>query len=81
MRTIRPHRRRSRRACARADAVLFVTPEYNRSCPACSERARRRVAAQWTECVDGKPCAISSVSPGAAGAFGATHHLRQTLVD
>jgi chromate reductase len=29
---------------------------------------------------DGKPCAVVSVSPGALGAFGANHHLRQSLV-
>ncbi|HVZ32172.1 MAG TPA: NAD(P)H-dependent oxidoreductase, partial [Polyangiaceae bacterium] len=28
----------------------------------------------------GKPAAIMSVSPGALGAFGANHHLRQCLV-
>jgi chromate reductase len=29
---------------------------------------------------DGKPGAVVSVSPGAIGAFGANHHLRQPLV-
>ncbi|MEO8629905.1 MAG: NAD(P)H-dependent oxidoreductase, partial [Betaproteobacteria bacterium] len=29
---------------------------------------------------DRKPCAIVSVSGGALGAFGANHHLRQSLV-
>jgi chromate reductase len=29
---------------------------------------------------NGKPCAVVSVSPGATGAFGANHHLRQSLV-
>ena len=29
---------------------------------------------------DGKPAAVISVSPGAMGAFGANHHLRQSLV-
>jgi chromate reductase len=29
---------------------------------------------------DGKPGAVISVSPGALGAFGANHHLRQSLV-
>ncbi len=28
----------------------------------------------------GKPAAVVSVSPGALGAFGANHHLRQSLV-
>ena len=29
---------------------------------------------------EGKPCAIVSVAPGAIGAFGANHHLRQPMV-
>jgi chromate reductase len=29
---------------------------------------------------DGKPGAVISVSPGASGAFGANHHLRQCCV-
>ena len=29
---------------------------------------------------EGKPAAVISVSPGAIGAFGANHHLRQSLV-
>jgi len=66
---------------SRADAVLFVTPEYNRSMPGVFKNAldvgsRPNGQNAW----DGKPGAIASVSPGAAGAFGATHHLRQTLV-
>ncbi len=63
------------------DGVLIVTPEYNRSVPAVLKNAldigsRPRVNNVW----DGKPGAIVSVSPGALGAFGANHHLRQTLV-
>jgi chromate reductase len=64
-----------------ADAVLFVTPEYNRSVPAALKNAidvgsRPYGASAW----DGKPAAIVSVSPGAIGGFGANHHLRQSLV-
>jgi chromate reductase len=65
----------------KADAVLFVTPEYNRSVPGALKNAidvgsRPKVESAW----DGKPGAIVSVSPGAIGAFGANHHLRQSLV-
>jgi chromate reductase len=65
----------------RADAVLFATPEYNRSIPGTLKNAidvgsRPYGASVWT----GKPAAIVSVSPGAMGAFGANHHLRQSLV-
>jgi chromate reductase len=62
-------------------AVLFATPEYNRSVPAALKNAldvgsRPYGQSAW----DGKPAAIISVSPGAVGGFGANHHLRQSLV-
>jgi chromate reductase, NAD(P)H dehydrogenase (quinone) len=62
------------------DAVLFVTPEYNRSFPAVLKNAldiasRPYGANVWS----GKPGAVVSVSPGALGGFGANHHLRQVL--
>lgn len=65
----------------RADGVLFVTPEYNRSVPGVLKNAldvgsRPYGHSAW----DGKPCAVVSVSPGAIGGFGANHHLRQSLV-
>jgi chromate reductase, NAD(P)H dehydrogenase (quinone) len=64
-----------------ADAVLFVTPEYNRSVPGVLKNAldvgsRPYGHSAW----DGKPAAVISVSPGAIGGFGANHHLRQSLV-
>ena len=63
------------------DAVLFVTPEYNRSIPAPLKNAidvgsRPYGKSAW----EGKPCAVVSCSPGAIGGFGANHHLRQCLV-
>lgn len=63
------------------DAVLFVTPEHNRSVPAALKNAldvgsRPYGQSAW----DGKPGAVVSVSPGAIGGFGANHHLRQSLV-
>jgi chromate reductase, NAD(P)H dehydrogenase (quinone) len=65
----------------RADAVLFATPEYNRSVPGALKNAidvgsRPSGSSAWS----GKPAAIVSVSPGAMGAFGASQHLRQSLV-
>ena len=65
----------------KADAVLFVTPEYNRSVPGALKNAidvgsRPKGQSAW----EGKPCAIVSVAPGAIGAFGANHHLRQSMV-
>jgi chromate reductase len=62
-------------------AVLFVTPEYNRSVPGALKNALDVGSRPYGKSVwDGKPCAIVSVSPGAIGAFGANHHLRQSLV-
>lgn len=65
----------------RSDAVLFVTPEYNRSVPGCLKNAidvgsRPYGQSAWS----GKPTAVVSVSPGAIGGFGANHAVRQSLV-
>ena len=64
-----------------ADAVLFVTPEYNRSVPPALKNALDVGSRPYGQSVwSGKPGAIISVSPGATGGFGANHHLRQSLV-
>jgi len=65
----------------KADAALFVTPEYNRSVPGALKNAidvasRPKGESAWA----GKPAGVVSVSPGAIGGFGANHHLRQSLV-
>lgn len=64
-----------------ADGVLFVTPEYNRSIPGVLKNAidigsRPYGKSAWTK----KPGAIVSATPGALGAFGSNHHLRQSAV-
>lgn len=64
-----------------ADAVLFVTPEYNRSVPGALKNAidvasRPYGKSAWS----GKPGAVISASPGAIGGYGANHHLRQSCV-
>lgn len=65
----------------RADGVLFVTPEYNRSVPAVLKNAIDVASRPYGKSAwDGKPGAVISVSPGAIGGFGANHHLRQSLV-
>ena len=64
-----------------ADAVLFVTPEYNRSVPGVLKNAIDVGSRPYGQSVwSGKPAAIMSLSPGAVGGFGANHHLRQSLV-
>lgn len=63
-----------------ADAVLFITPEYNRSVPAVLKNAIDVASRPYGDSAwDGKPGGIVSVSPGAMGGFGANHHLRQML--
>lgn len=63
------------------DAVIFFTPEYNRTVPATIKNAidvgsRPYGSSIW----GGKPAAVVSASPGAISGFGANHHLRQSLV-
>jgi chromate reductase, NAD(P)H dehydrogenase (quinone) len=72
---------RFRNEIAAADAVLFVTPEFNRSVPGALKNAidvgsRPYGSSVW----NAKPGAVISLSPGAIGGFGANHHLRQSLV-
>jgi chromate reductase, NAD(P)H dehydrogenase (quinone) len=70
-----------RQAVKGADAVLFVTPEYNRSFSAVIKNALDVASRPYGQSVwDGKPGAVISVSVGATGGFGANHHLRQSLV-
>lgn len=64
-----------------SDAVLFVTPEYNRSIPGVLKNAIDVGSRPYGKSAfDKKPAGVVSNSPGALGAFGANHHLRQCLV-
>ena len=70
-----------RDAIRAADAVLFVTPEYNRGMPGVLKNAidigsRPSSQSVWNS----MPCALVSASPGAAGATGSSLQLRQTLM-
>jgi NAD(P)H-dependent FMN reductase/ketosteroid isomerase-like protein len=63
------------------DAALFLTPEYNRSIPACLKNAidvgsRPEGKNLW----DRLSAGVVSVSPYKMGGFGANHALRQTFV-
>lgn len=63
------------------DALLFITPEYNRSVPAPLKNAVDVGSApHGANVFAGRPAGIISLSPGRLGAFGANHHLRQSLV-
>lgn len=62
------------------DAILFVTPEHNRSVPAALKNALDTGSRPYGESVwDGKPAAIISQSISNLSGFGANHHLRQSL--
>jgi NAD(P)H-dependent FMN reductase/ketosteroid isomerase-like protein len=64
-----------------ADALLFVTPEYNRSIPGCLKNATDVGSRpQGKNVFDGMPAAVVSVTPYKLGAFGANHALRQNFV-
>ena len=63
------------------DAVLFVTPEYNRSVPGVLKNAIDIGSRPMEDSIwKGKPAAIISNSPSNLSGFGANHHLRQSLV-
>jgi chromate reductase len=64
-----------------SDAILFVSPEYNRSIPAVLKNAidigsRPPPKNVWR----GKPCAVATVSIGATSAMASAFVIRQTLV-
>ena len=64
-----------------ADAILFVTPEYNYSIPGVLKNAidwgsRPYGDSAW----DGKPCAMMGASVGMLGTARAQYHLRQMCV-
>jgi chromate reductase len=76
-----PEWARLRARVPRADGVLFVTPEYNRSMPAVLKNAIDVGSRPPSDNVwNGKPGGVLSISPGAMAAFGAQQHLRQSLV-
>jgi chromate reductase len=69
-----------REAIKAADAVLVVTPEYNRTMPAVLKNAIDVGSRPWGHSIwAGKPGAIVSASPGGVGGFGANHNARQAL--
>jgi chromate reductase len=64
-----------------ADAILFVTPEYNYSIPGVLKNAIDWASRPYGESVwDGKPAAIMGASIGMLGTARAQYHLRQCCV-
>ncbi len=69
-----------RERIGRADAILFVTPEYNRSIPGVLKNAVDVASRPYGRgALNGKPAGVVSISPSTYGGFGANHHLRQSL--
>src|SRR5689334_24687666 len=67
-----PNVRAFKHRIEQADAILFVTPEYNRSVPAALKNAIDVASRPYGKSAwNGKPCAIVSATPGAIGGFGA----------
>ncbi len=63
-----------------AIAVIFFTPEHNRSYPAALKNALDIGSRPYGQSVwNGKPALVVSQSPGNLSGFGANHHLRQVL--
>jgi chromate reductase len=69
-----------RSVVAGCDAILFVTPEYNRSIPGALKNALDVGSRPWGKSSwSGKPAGVISATPGALGAMAANLHLRQVL--
>jgi len=70
-----------RHAIAEADALLFVTPEYNYSVPGVLKNAIDWASRPYGDSAwDGKPAAIMGASIGAIGTARMQYHLRQMMV-
>lgn len=72
--------RQFKQAIAGADAVLFVTPEYNRSIPGALKNAIDWASRPYGEnAFTRKPSAVIGTSPGKIGTAVAQIHLRSIL--
>lgn len=72
--------RRFKQAIADVDAVLFVTPEYNRSIPGALKNAIDWASRPWgTNAFTRKPSGVIGTSPGAIGTALAQQQLRAVL--
>lgn len=72
--------KRFKKAIADSDAILFVTPEYNRSIPGGLKNAIDWASRPWgTNSFTNKPSAVIGTSPGAIGTAVAQQNLRSVL--
>jgi chromate reductase len=75
-----PAARRLKADIEAAQALLFVTPEYNRSIPGVLKNAIDIASRPWgTNSFAGKPAAVIGASIGAIGSAIAQEHLRGSL--
>jgi len=75
-----PPARALKEAIARVDAILFVTPEYNRSIPGGLKNAIDWASRPWGQnSFSRKPSAIIGTSPGKIGTAVAQAHLRSIM--
>jgi chromate reductase len=75
-----PEGRALKEALAAVDAVLFVTPEYNRSIPGALKNAIDWASRPWgTNSFTHKPSAVIGTSPGKIGTAVAQQSLRSVL--
>lgn len=70
-----------KRELREADAILFVTPEYNYSVPGVLKNAIDWASRPYGDSAwNGKPAAIMGASIGTIGTARAQYHLRQMMV-
>ncbi|HSE15873.1 MAG TPA: NAD(P)H-dependent oxidoreductase [Pyrinomonadaceae bacterium] len=70
-----------KRRIREADAILFVTPEYNYSIPGVLKNAIDWASRPYGESAwNGKPAAMMGASIGSIGTARAQYHLRQMMV-
>lgn len=75
-----PNALRLKRDIESSQALLFVTPEYNRSVPGVLKNAIDIASRPWgTNSFAGKPAAVIGTSIGSTGTSMAQQHLRNVL--
>ena len=75
-----PEGTRLKKEIEAADALLFVTPEYNRSIPGVLKNAIDVGSRPWgTNSFAGKPAGVLGISVGSIGTALAQQHLRNVL--
>lgn len=67
-------------AIKKADAIIFVTPEYNYSVPGVLKNALDMFSRSPKKPFNLKPVGIMGASPGVLGTARAQYHLRQIMV-